>query len=107
MSIINLTPHAINFDNGAVIAPSGHVARLDITLVGDDDIDGVPVVSRYIGIKPIVGLPDTLDKYASVIVSAQCADALGQQCPDLTVYTVGQVTRHPDGRVTTANLVLN
>jgi hypothetical protein len=105
MAILNLTPHPINFENGTVIAPSGHVARLELTHVDAGSVDGIPVLARRT--VKVTGLPDDLPLGSQVIVSAQCAETLATYRRDLWVYTVGPVTRHPDGTVSTCGLVQN
>lgn len=142
MLILNLTPHAINFDGGQAIAPSGVVARVDVQSVPHDGMTlslGLPVATRQVGdittfgdITPDVMTalqsavclghdqdPDYLDLPVGVVVSAQLASCdlsplfkwvqalAGVSTVTPYVFTVGQTTRHPDGSITTASLVLN
>ena len=61
MSIINLTPHDINFvtENGdeiATIKPSGSLARVTATTVTIGSLNGIPVTQTVYG--EVEGLPD-------------------------------------------------
>lgn len=59
MNIVNLTPHQVTVrteSGDRVFEPSGQVARVAVTSVQTDEIDGIPVVSQTYG--QIEGLPE-------------------------------------------------
>lgn len=59
MRIINLTPHQVTVrteSGDRVFEPSGQVARVAVTSVQTDEIDGIPVFEQTFG--DIEGLPD-------------------------------------------------
>jgi hypothetical protein len=86
MNFINLTPHAINLNNGATIAPSGTVARVT-TAHSAFDANGICIVT----FGEVQGLPAP-EMGTIYIVSALVAQAAKR--PDV----VSPATGHPDCR---------
>lgn len=62
MNFVNLTPHAINLNNGQVFMPSGLVARVS-TIYSDVDSDGVATVS----FGDVQGLPSPMPDILYVV----------------------------------------
>ena len=101
MKIVNLTPHAINFqtDEGQVeIPPSGIVARVEekTEVVGKVKIgDGhVPVIRKSFG--QVQNLPEPREG-TIYIVSLIVAQALAGTRSD--IYVIGESIRDKEGRV--------
>lgn len=98
MTIINLTPHTINFldgDNNPVLTvePSGTVARAKQTRILCGNIAGIPVNQCAYG--TVQGLPEPA-KETIYVVSAITAQA----CPEREdVYIVDDSVRNEDGRI--------
>lgn len=98
MTIINLTPHSINFldeSNHPVLTvePSGTIARAKQTRTLCGTIAGIPVNQCAYG--TVQGLPEPA-KETIYIVSAIAAQA----CPERQdVYIVDDSVRNKDGRI--------
>lgn len=98
MTIINLTPHPINFldgDNNPILTvePSGTIARAKQTRTLCGTIAGIPVNQCAYG--TVQGLPGAV-KETIYIVSAITAQA----CPERQdVYIVDDSVRNEDGRI--------
>jgi hypothetical protein len=77
MTIVNLTPHAINIvaADGTIttFAPSGTVARVAATSVVVGDVGGFPIFAQKMG--EVVGLPDATP-VTTFIVSGMVAAAV-------------------------------
>lgn len=112
MTIINLTPHAINIYNessvsGSVliegllpertILPSGVVARVSVHEEFLDVLDGIPVYRSYYGSIEGLPAPEAGTFYIVSALTAAAAVASGRDCSDL-LTPVKQV-RDASGRV--------
>lgn len=98
-TIINLTPHAINFlgaDGAALltVAPSGTVARCATTATEIGDIDGIPIRVSTFG--DVVGLPAPVAG-TILIVSAITAQAVKGLRDD--VFIPDDAVRDDAGRI--------
>lgn len=81
MRIVNLTPHQVTVrteSGDRVFEPSGQVARVTVSSVQTDEIDGIPVVSQTYG--EIEGLPDPQPGVVYIVsmVVRQAAQAQGR-----------------------------
>ena len=81
MKFVNLTPHAVTVRLGSgdrVFEPSGQVARVAVSSVQTEDIDGIPIFSQTFG--EIEGLPDPQEGtiYIVSLVVRQAAQKLGR-----------------------------
>jgi len=83
-NFVNLTPHAINLNDGRVFPPSGVVARVSSS---HSPFDGDGVATLTFG--DVVGLPDQQDGVL-LITSALVAQAAKRQ------DVVSPATGHPD-----------
>lgn len=98
MTIINLTPHAINFlreDNSvlATVEPSGTIARASQTRDLVSEVNGIPVNQCSYG--AVTGLPDPQDG-TIYLVSALTAQA----CPERSdVFITDDAVRDENGRI--------
>ena len=98
MTIVNLTPHAVNFLDESnhpilTVEPSGTVARAKQTRTLCGNIAGIPVNQCAYG--TVQGLPEPA-KETIYIVSAITAQA----CPEREdVYIVDDSVRNEDGRI--------
>lgn len=98
MTIINLTPHAINFlreDNSvlATIEPSGTIARAAQTRERVSKVNGIVVNQCSYG--SVTGLPDPQDG-TIYLVSALTAQA----CPERSdVFITDDAVRDENGRI--------
>lgn len=98
MTIVNLTPHTINFldeDNNLVLTvePSGTIARARQTRTLCGTVAGIPVNQCAYG--TVQGLPEPA-KETIYVVSAITAQA----CPERQdVYVVDDSVRNEDGRI--------
>lgn len=98
MTIINLTPHAINFlreDNSvlATIEPSGTIARAAQTRERVSEVNGIVVNQCSYG--SVTGLPDPQDG-TIYLVSALTAQA----CPERSdVFITDDAVRDENGRI--------
>lgn len=98
MTIINLTPHAINFlreDNSvlATIEPSGTIARASQTREAVGEVNGIVVNQCSYG--SVTGLPDPQDG-TIYLVSALTAQA----CPERSdVFITDDAVRDENGRI--------
>lgn len=98
MTIINLTPHAINFLDESnqpilTVEPSGVIARAKQTRTLCGNIAGIPVNQCAYG--QVQGLPEPA-KETIYVVSAITAQA----CPEREdVYIVDDSVRNEDGRI--------
>lgn len=98
MTIINLTPHAINFlreDNSvlATIVPSGTIARASQTREAVGEVNGIVVNQCSYG--SVTGLPDPQDG-TIYLVSALTAQA----CPERSdVFITDDAVRDENGRI--------
>lgn len=98
MTIVNLTPHSINFldeSNNPILTvePSGVVARAKQTRTLCGTIAGIPVNQCAYG--TVQGLPEPA-KETIYVVSAITAQA----CPERAdVYIVDDSVRNEDGRI--------
>jgi len=84
MQFINLTPHAINLNDGTILLPSGLVCRISSTHT-DFDLNEICDVS----FGKVVNLPDPED-YVTYVVSGLVAGVVRR--PDV----VSPATGHPD-----------
>lgn len=95
MTIINLTPHILNIHtaNGIVeVAPSGNVARVDVTYEASGEVAGIPVSKAVYG--NVEGLPEPVEGTIYVVsgmVQARCSDRHD-------VYAPGNLVRDENGR---------
>lgn len=98
MTIINLTPHAINFlreDNSvlATVEPSGTIARASQTREAVGEVNGIVVNQCSYG--SVTGLPDPQDG-TIYLVSALTAQA----CPERSdVFITDDAVRDENGRI--------
>lgn len=99
MTIINLTPHAINFVDSEgkeikTIEPSGNLARVDAKTVATGEVFcGIPVTSTEYGI--VEGLPDQTDDTIYVVSSIAA-----QRCKDRPdVFIPSESIRDDKGRI--------
>lgn len=98
MTIINLTPHAINFlreDNSvlATVEPSGTIARASQTRDRVSEVNGIPVNQCSYG--SVTGLPDPQPE-TIYLVSALTAQA----CRDRSdVFIVDDAVRNESGQI--------
>lgn len=98
MTIVNLTPHPINFldgDNNPILTvePSGTIARAKQTRTMCGTIAGIPVNQCAYG--TVQGIPEPA-KETIYVVSAITAQA----CPERAdVYIVDDSVRNEDGRI--------
>lgn len=98
MTIVNLTPHSINFldgDNNPILTvePSGTVARAKQTRTLCGHIAGIPVNQCAYG--QVQGLPEPA-KETIYVVSAITAQA----CPEREdIYIVDDSVRDSNGRI--------
>lgn len=81
MRIINLTPHQVTVrteSGDRVFEPSGQVARVTVSSVQIDEIDGIPIFSQTFG--EIEGLPEPQEGtiYIVSLVVRQAAQAQGR-----------------------------
>jgi len=79
--IVNLTPHTVTvrLESGdRVFEPSGQVARVTVSSVQTDEIDGIPVVVQSFG--QIEGLPEPQEGTIFIVsaVVRQAAQAQGR-----------------------------
>jgi hypothetical protein len=100
MSIINLTPHAINVRlNGRdiTIPPSGQVARVASSSALVAEVDGIPVYRTVFG--EIEGLPAPQDGIVLVTstIVAQAAARLGRT--DVVSPDTGPTAIRQDGQI--------
>lgn len=98
MTIINLTPHAINFlreDNSvlATIEPSGVVARASQTRERVSEVNGIPVNQCSYG--AVTGLPDPQPE-TIYLVSALTAQACRNRSD---VFIVDDAVRNESGQI--------
>lgn len=98
MTIINLTPHAINFlreDNSvlATVEPSGTIARASQTREAVGEVNGIVVNQCSYG--SVTGLPDPQDG-TIYLVSALTAQACPER-PD--VFITDDAVRDENGRI--------
>jgi hypothetical protein len=88
--MINLTPHEIKMNNGAIYQPSGTIARVSSAFANNNEfMDGSPIFNVEFG--EVIGLPGQCDGYA-YIVSAMVLSALGGSRSDVFAPATG----HPD-----------
>lgn len=98
MTIINLTPHAINFlreDNSVLVTvePSGTIARASQTREAVGEVNGIVVNQCSYG--SVTGLPDPQDG-TIYLVSALTAQA----CPERSdVFITDDAVRDENGRI--------
>lgn len=101
MTLINLTPHAINLP-GLTVPPSGTVARCRELTESAGTLNGVEFVTRRYG--AVEGLPEP-EEGVVYIVSALVRLALPERC-DLA--SPGDLIRDETGQIVGArNLVIN
>ena len=98
MSIINLTPHAINFvtESGeelVTIDPSGSLARVTTTTVTIGSLNGIPVTQTVYG--EVEGLPDPTADTVYVVSSL-----VASRVPDRNdVFIPNESIRDDKGRI--------
>ena len=98
MTIINLTPHAINFLDESnrpilTVEPSGTVARAKQTRTLCGHIAGIPMNQCAYG--QVQGLPEPAKETIYVVSSITA-----QACPEREdVYVVDDSVRNEDGRI--------
>lgn len=98
MTIINLTPHAINFlreDNSvlATVEPSGTIARASQTRDRVSEVNGIPVNQCSYG--SVTGLPDPQPE-TIYLVSALTAQACRNRSD---VFIVDDAVRNESGQI--------
>lgn len=98
MTIINLTPHAINFI-GANNAPiltveqSGTLARVSCLTITTSEIAGIPVTATFYS--EVQGLPEPQDGVVYVVSSL-----VAQRCPDRQdVFIPNESVRDENDRI--------
>ena len=75
-TLVNVTPHALNFNNGMVLKPSGTVARVSSTFQQVGEVEGLPIFSTEYG--EIEDLPESVaDTF--FIVSAIVLEAIKRE----------------------------
>ena len=98
MTIINLTPHAINFLDGdnrpiMTVEPSGTIARAKQTRTLHGTVAGIPVNQCAYG--TVQGLPEPAKETIYVVSSITA-----QACPERAdVYIVDDSVRDETGRI--------
>lgn len=98
MTIINLTPHAINFlreDNSvlATVEPSGTITRASQTRERVSEVNGIPVNQCSYG--AVTGLPDPQPE-TIYLVSALTAQACRNRSD---VFIVDDAVRNESGQI--------
>lgn len=98
MTIINLTPHAINFlreDNSVLVTvePSGTIARASQTRERVSEVNGIPVNQCSYG--AVTGLPDPQPE-TIYLVSALTAQACRNRSD---VFIVDDAVRNESGQI--------
>lgn len=88
---INLTPHAINLNNGTVYPPSGQIARIDVSFSRPNE-DGI----CYQEFGDFVGFPKTWQEDTIFIVSGMVLAALKESDAGFKDRCVAPATGHPD-----------
>jgi len=98
MTLVNLTPHAINFcdESGTVyrtVEPSGTLARVSTSTVHIGEFDGLPITATEFG--DVQGLPEPSEGTAYLVSSL-----VAQRVPDRgDVFIPNESVRDSKGRV--------
>ena len=95
MNIVNLTPHTLNIvtpEEGTInVEPSGLVARVSVTSVEGDPVDGIPVAMTSYG--EVEGLPAPTED--TIFVVSGMVEA---QISRSDVYSPGPLLRDEAGK---------